>query len=110
MLLHILKEKCPSCHQGQVFDERNSWSLIKMPKMNRNCLHCDHRFEKEPGFFFGAMFVSYGLCIIESALAFLLYLILPVSEEYLIYFLLLPILLFWPFNFRKSRLVWMHLV
>lgn len=32
-------------------------------EMNATCPVCGHRFEREPGFFQGAMYVSYGLGI-----------------------------------------------
>ncbi len=32
-------------------------------KMNEHCPHCDHRFEVEPGFFIGAMYVSYAMSV-----------------------------------------------
>jgi uncharacterized protein (DUF983 family) len=34
------------------------------PKMNERYSICDLRFEREPGYFLGAMYVSYGLGIV----------------------------------------------
>ena len=37
------------------------------PKMNERCPVCDLKFEREPGYFLGAMYVSYGLGIVFVA-------------------------------------------
>ncbi len=49
----ILRQRCPVCCQGAMFRGRFA--------MNPTCPVCGHRFEREPGFFQGAMYVSYGL-------------------------------------------------
>ncbi len=33
------------------------------PKMNDRCPHCGLHFNREPGYFLGAMYISYGLGI-----------------------------------------------
>ena len=40
--------------------------------MHEDCPHCGHHFEKEPGFFLGAMYVSYALTIAEGATMYFL--------------------------------------
>ena len=44
--------KCPRCKRGKVY----RWSL----RMNRTCPVCDLKFEREQGYFFGAMYASYA--------------------------------------------------
>lgn len=108
MLLRLIfNAKCPSCHKGDVFAQ-SSFSLIRMPKMHQNCAQCGHKFEKEPGYFFGAMYVSYGLVLAELAISFLLFWLLSIPEDYLFLVLFLPIILLWPLNFRLSRMIWMY--
>ena len=60
-LVHILNNDCPHCLEGKVFNEKNIFLNIGFPKMNQYCPHCQFKFEKEPGYFFGAMYVNYGL-------------------------------------------------
>ncbi len=48
---------CPRCRQGQLFIE--PFVLKKPLAMNETCSNCNLDFEPEPGFYFGAMFVSY---------------------------------------------------
>src|SRR5207244_4667878 len=52
----IIRQRCPVCFQGAMFRGRF--------EMNATCPVCGHRFEREPGFFQGAMYVSYGIGIV----------------------------------------------
>ncbi|MEP0272538.1 MAG: hypothetical protein ABJF93_11665 [Balneola sp.] len=78
--------------------------------MKEKCSNCGFRFEKEPGYFTGAMYISYGLCIIEMVTIFMLFQLTTIHSDYLIYFLSLTVILLWPFNFRMSRIIWMYLI
>lgn len=57
----IIDHKCPRCREGDIF----VYSLLEKPtqfiKTHKKCPHCDLVYEREPGFFFGAMYVSYAL-------------------------------------------------
>ncbi|WP_235293838.1 DUF983 domain-containing protein [Portibacter lacus] len=53
----IWKYKCPRCRKGDLFVEPFDF---KTPlKMHEKCSHCGQKFEPEPGYYFGAMFISY---------------------------------------------------
>jgi hypothetical protein len=52
----ILGLRCPECRTGKVFA---NWFL----KMNQTCPSCGLKFEREPGYFLGAMYFSYALAI-----------------------------------------------
>src|SRR5437879_2749123 len=52
----IIRQRCPVCFQGAMFRGRF--------EMSATCPVCGHRFEREPGFFQGAMYVSYGIGIV----------------------------------------------
>jgi uncharacterized protein (DUF983 family) len=54
----ILKQLCPRCLQGKVFG--------KLWKMNRRCPACGLEFEREPGYYLGAMYFSYGLAVVSG--------------------------------------------
>lgn len=57
-LYSTLHLKCPKCHEGDLF-ETGSLSFRKAFDMHPKCSHCGQNFFPEPGFFYGAMFVSY---------------------------------------------------
>jgi len=82
----------------------------KFDKMHRNCPHCNFRFEVEPGFFIGAMYVSYGMVVglmIGVGLLFFYAFGDPPTWVYLITFPAVVILLL-PFIFRYSRILYLY--
>jgi uncharacterized protein (DUF983 family) len=61
----ILRQRCPSCRMGNIF----RYSIFRgFPKMHERCPVCDLKFEREPGYFLGAMYVSYALGLVIIAL------------------------------------------
>lgn len=61
-LYSIFKFKCPRCHEGDLFLTKSSYTS-GFSEMFKTCSHCGQRFEPEPGFYFGAAYVSYGLTV-----------------------------------------------
>lgn len=57
-----LKLKCPRCHQGPMFSH-SALNLRKFDQMPENCPVCGFRYEIELGFYWGAMYMSYGLSV-----------------------------------------------
>ncbi|MEW6468589.1 MAG: DUF983 domain-containing protein [Bacteroidota bacterium] len=78
--------------------------------MNNGCSHCGMDFRQEPGFYFGAAYVSYGL---QVAFMLLLYVIFQVFIElrFWVFVGLLAglMLVLVPLFFRLSRLIWLNL-
>jgi uncharacterized protein (DUF983 family) len=68
-IFDVLNCKCPKCEKGNIFNDPGNILLFNIPKMNNRCKECDFKFEKEPGFFFGAMFVSYGLAAAQMIIS-----------------------------------------
>jgi uncharacterized protein (DUF983 family) len=56
----ILAMRCPRCREGKMFPEGTLYTSRFMT-MNDHCSSCGQSFMPEPGYYFGAMFVSYGL-------------------------------------------------
>ena len=59
-LYAIRKYKCPKCHQGDLFKTPLT-SMEGVYNMYPKCPKCGQDFEMEPGFYWGAMYVGYGL-------------------------------------------------
>lgn len=57
-LYSIFNLKCPRCHTGDLFNTP-TFSFSQPFDMPKNCPKCGQDFEPEPGFYFGAMFISY---------------------------------------------------
>ena len=53
----ILRALCPRCRTGKIFF-RSIWLF---PPMYERCPFCNLKFEREPGYFLGAMYFGYGL-------------------------------------------------
>jgi uncharacterized protein (DUF983 family) len=60
--LAIIKSKCPQCQSGKMFNYP-FYNLKKFMEMETNCKVCGLKYEVEPGFFWGAMYVSYALTV-----------------------------------------------
>ncbi len=54
----IFNFKCPKCNEGNLYATR-SFAFKKSFEMHENCPVCKQDFEPEPGFYYGAMFISY---------------------------------------------------
>jgi uncharacterized protein (DUF983 family) len=57
-LYGMFKFKCPRCHEGDLF-ETPTFSFRKPFEMYDRCPVCDKNYLPEPGYYYGAMFVSY---------------------------------------------------
>lgn len=71
-LYSILTGTCPKCHNESMYLQKNPWLLTKVLKMHDNCSHCGLRYQIEPSFFYGAMYVSYGLNVAIGIAAFII--------------------------------------
>ena len=62
LLGRALRLKCPLCGRGKLF---RGWLA-----MHRKCPSCGVKFEREPGFFLGSIYINYGLTVLIVAIAF----------------------------------------
>lgn len=109
-LLSALKMKCPRCHKGDLFLDPNPYHLANLSKMPVKCPHCGQLTEPEPAFYYGAMYVSYGISI---AICFLNYFIVEAwlgitGARFLIVNTIVLILL-WPVIFRYARVLYIYI-
>lgn len=59
-LYSIFKMKCPRCQEGEFFVS-HPYDLKHAGDIHQNCSECGLKYSKEPGFYYGAMYVSYAL-------------------------------------------------
>lgn len=109
----VIHCKCPRCRQGDIFSGKMYALSLKGQITNEYCPHCNLRFEREPGFFYVSMFVSYAMNVAEmiSASVAAYVLGLPLEYDSLWYYvgiLLLTVFLCSPFNYRYSRVILLH--
>jgi uncharacterized protein (DUF983 family) len=110
-IYHILRNDCPNCKNGKVFRDKSFYFSIGFPKMNPFCSNCNFKFEKEPGYFFGAMFVNYALGVGEGLITY--FIAHPFFEETfdlrIIPIISIVLLLLSCLNIRLSRMIWIYL-
>jgi uncharacterized protein (DUF983 family) len=51
--LALLRMRCPRCCAGRIYE--------RGMKMHERCPVCNLRFEREAGYFLGALYISYGM-------------------------------------------------
>lgn len=54
----IFNIKCPRCHESDMF-RTSSYSFSEPFEMKERCDQCNEDFFPEPGYYYGAMFLSY---------------------------------------------------
>jgi uncharacterized protein (DUF983 family) len=68
----ILTGSCPRCQKESMYLDQNLLHFTKLLKMKENCTHCGLKYQIEPSFFYGAMYVSYGLNVAVMIVVFLI--------------------------------------
>lgn len=108
-LKSVFQEKCPNCGEGNVF--KKGLGIFKIPVMHENCSKCDYRFEREPGYFIGAMYLSYALAIFQGIISFLICSAISaeLSAEWMLVVSISPMLLLAKQNFKWSRIIYIHI-
>ncbi len=101
--------RCPRCRQSPLFTE--PFEISKPLEMPYACTTCGQRYEPEPGYYFGAMFISYGL---SSMLLLPIALILNIYTELSVNGIMAIIIFIGAILFmrilRLSRSLWIHIM
>ena len=105
----ILKEKCPNCGKGDVYKKKKHF--FELPIMHDRCLDCNYYFDREPGYFLGAMYISYGLAVIQGIITFLtLYFFFPNTPTIWVVLVILAVICLFSFkNYKLSRIIYIHI-
>lgn len=105
----VAKYMCPRCRSYKMFKE--PFELSKPLEMHAKCDVCQQKFEPEPGFYFGAMFLSYiisGFGILIPGLILVFY--FKWSVEATMGLIILVGILTGIWLMRFSRSLWIHLI
>ena len=97
----IMHQRCPRCRRGLVF--RRGLAMYNL------CPACGMKYEREPGYFVGAMYISYAFAaFFIGVISFLVNLALPELEfawtVLTAAVLMLPLV---PTMIRYSKVLWM---
>ena len=106
----IVNQKCPQCHSGDLFINKNPYKLTTLTAMHKRCTSCGLLTEPEPGFYFGAMYCSYGFGVLVFAINFsIIELYLHLPSAYFIIINTLSLLFLWPVIFRYARILYLYI-
>ena len=106
----ILTGSCPKCQNESMYKEKNIFKLTKILSMNDHCSHCGLKYQIEPSFFYGAMYVSYALNVALGVAAFIVsYVLCASSLKQSFIAILLSMIVSFPFVMRLSRNIYINL-
>ena len=109
-LYSILTGTCPKCMNESMYVDKNPLHLGSVLKMNEHCSHCGLKYQIEPSFFYGAMYVSYGLNVAIGVVAFIIsYVFLNLNIESAFIAIIAAIILLYPLVLRWSRNIYINI-
>ena len=109
-LYSILTGTCPKCHEESMYVNKNPYILSQTLSMNEKCSNCNTKYKIEPSFFYGAMYVSYGVGIAFSVAAFVIsYFFFNASLNYIFIAIVTTLIVFMPVIMRISRNIWINI-
>lgn len=107
LLNSVWTKKCPKCRESKLFIE--PMMISKPLDMNERCTTCGQNFMPEPGFYYGAMFISYimsSFFFLAVAGVTIIYFDFTVEGAFGLILFLGLFLYLW--LMRISRSIWIH--
>lgn len=108
-LVSILQQRCPRCHQGPLFTH-SALNVARFTEMPEACPVCGQVYEPEPGFYWGAMYISFAFSTaIMLVVGFAVYYLLNDPDTW-VYITAVAIvaLLLTPLSLRYSRTLMLY--
>lgn len=106
-LYSIFRMKCPKCQEGD-FYVSHPYDLKNAGNVLDHCEHCGLKYSKEPGFYYGAMYVSYALGVaLFVTLWVLINIFFPnMKTGWQIFIIIVTSLAFTPYLYALSKIIW----
>ena len=110
LLYSLATTKCPRCREGKMFLDGPLYST-KFADMHKYCPCCGQTFEPEPGFYYGAMYVSFAFNVGIFLIAFFVMsqFIEEITMGMMIGVVAVLVVGFLPIIYRLSRALWIHI-
>ncbi len=106
----ILTGTCPKCQKENMYVDKNPYNLGKVLKMNETCSHCGLKYQLEPSFFYGAMYVSYGLNVgIGIAVFVIAFVLLKLDIKTSFFSIITSLVVLYPLVLRWSRNIYINM-
>ena len=93
-----------------MYKDKNPYHLKNIYDMHENCSHCGLHYQIEPSFFYGAMYVSYGLTVAIGVAAFIIakvFLGLVLLHSFIA--IILALVVFMPITARLARNIYINM-
>jgi uncharacterized protein (DUF983 family) len=106
----ILTGACPKCQNENMYLDKNPLHLGSVLKMHEKCSRCGLKYQIEPSFFYGAMYVSYGLNVGVGIATFIVsYLIFNSSIKTSFIAIIAALIISFPIVLRLSRNIYINM-
>ncbi|MEZ5053564.1 MAG: DUF983 domain-containing protein [Chitinophagales bacterium] len=113
---YVFTLKCPSCGKSPLYIAKSSFNFSKFMDMHDNCSACKEDFAVEPGFYQGAMYISYILSCALCLSLLPIYVLFNTTRDafldnalYYLFGCFAMLLLTAPYLTRLSRAIWLTL-
>lgn len=110
-LYSIINNKCPKCHEGSFFTSPHAYDLKTFSDMPDECPVCHQTYQPEPGYYYGAMYVSYALNVAIFVTVWVATNVLfqdGVGVWWLVLASIIAGVGLMPLSFRLARLIWIN--
>ena len=108
-LFSILTGTCPVCQKESMYTSSKLYEPKKTLQMNERCSQCNTKYKIEPSFFYGAMYVSYGVGVAFAVATFIItYVFLGMDRLQSFLAIVAVLVLGLPVILRLSRNIWIN--
>jgi uncharacterized protein (DUF983 family) len=118
LLGSMLSLRCPHCREAHLFENPSYYTFHKIGETHSECSLCGANLKPEPGFYFGAAYVSWALTVAQwvsvlvalkvfDAIGWIEFGFLTHPATFLISGIVVSLITF-PYLFRLSRSIWAH--
>ena len=109
-LYSIISGNCPKCHEESMYLNKNAYIISDTLKMHERCSNCNTKYKIEPSFFYGSMYVSYGVGIAFAVAAFIIsYVFFGANVNTVFISIITTLVVFLPVISRVSRNIWINM-
>lgn len=107
----VVNRKCPHCHEGEFYEDKNPYNLSAMSPVLNRCPKCFRSLHLETGFYFGAMYVAYSIGVAIMITVWVATLILGLDLNYwtIVYIIAGILIVTSPFIYAISKIIWANL-
>jgi uncharacterized protein (DUF983 family) len=109
-LYSVFNSKCPRCQEGEFFVSV-PYDLKRMGDIHATCDKCGIKYAKEPGFYYGAMYVAYALGValfVTLWVSFNLF-IPSLSTGWQIAIIIVATIGLAPYLYALSKIIWANM-